>query len=77
LSLDTFSATPAGNGLSPILKAVSDCDISQDESLPFDLASFVTASALDDLDQVFEIAPILQVSERTVSMDRIPFRGLA
>jgi hypothetical protein len=33
----------------PILKAVSDCDISQDETLPFDLASFVTAFAVSAL----------------------------
>ena len=38
-SMDTFSATPRANGLLPILKAVSGCDISQDETLPFDLAS--------------------------------------
>ena len=27
-SLDTFSATPTGNGLSPIVKAVPDCAMS-------------------------------------------------
>jgi hypothetical protein len=40
-SLDTFSAMPTGNGLSPILWAVPDCDISQDETFVLDIASFV------------------------------------
>jgi hypothetical protein len=69
-SLDTFSATPAVNGLSPILKAVPDCAISQDETFPYDIASFVAASAVSALDALIRyltLLPSFSVSERTVS----------
>src|SRR5437870_9871212 len=68
-SLDTFSATPTINGLSPILKAVPDCAISQDETFCFEIPSFVAASvsALDDLMRYLTLLPSFSVTERTVS----------
>jgi hypothetical protein len=42
--LGIFSATPSGNGLSPILKAVPNCDISQDETFSFEIPSFLAVS---------------------------------
>src|SRR6266852_4915035 len=42
-SWEIFSATPSGNGLSPILKAVPNLSSSQDETFSFAGASFATA----------------------------------
>src|SRR3990172_5397334 len=69
-SLDTFSATPRGNGLSPTLKTVPDCSISQDETFPFEIDSFVAASkvsAWGDFVRYLTLLPFFCVTERTIS----------
>src|SRR3990170_7654306 len=43
---ETFNAMPGGNGLSPTLKAVLICDISQEETFSFEIPSFLLASKI-------------------------------
>src|SRR3990167_4000587 len=68
--LEIFSATPRGNGLSPMLKAVFKLDTSQDETFCFEIPSFVAASkvsALGDLIRYLTLLPSFRVTERTIS----------
>ena len=61
--MDTFSATPRGNGLSPILKTdlIVPCRRMRPSVSIFLLLWRPPRYRLwDDFDQVFEIAPILQ-----------------
>src|SRR5262249_15878628 len=69
--LEIFSATPNGNGLSPILHAVPNFSSSQDETFSFATPSFAAASnlsALGSLISYFKFFPSLCVTERPICL---------
>ena len=74
-SPDTFSATPGGNGLAPILNALPDCFISSVEIFCFETPSFLAASKVSPgrhFDQVFNIAAVLQGEQSAVAFPSPP-----
>src|SRR5437773_11680778 len=68
---EIFSATPSGNGLSPVLKAVPNLSSSQDETFSILTSSFAAASNLSawgNLIRYLTLFPSLRVTERTICL---------
>src|SRR5207302_9103752 len=68
---EIFSATPIGNGLSPVLNAVPNLSSSQDETFSILTSSFAAAanlSAWGNLIRYVTLFPSLRVTERTTCL---------
>jgi hypothetical protein len=64
----------SGNELSPIFKAVPNCEIRYDETFSFEIPSFLAASKASvwgDLSRYLTLLPSFRVIERTISSSQV------